>query len=232
MTHPNRAAVLALLVAAAAATAATPNTPGRAAAAPAPVAAAAASSAADRVTARRALLRLADFPDGWTASARTSAAKPSACAGFKRARATRSAHRSSPSFSSVTSQASHAVDLYANVRRARSAFAGLTSAAARTCVGDETKTKLGTIRTTVGAARTSTLRIARVGDQSAAARISVDYSASDGAARTVTLDLVFVREGRGLSLLALVDDIDTFDAKLRGRLTSTAGSRLRRLLRD
>ena len=74
------------------------------------------------------------------------------------------------------------------------------------------------------------LRVARVGDQSTAHRIAVDYRASDGAVATVTLDLVYVREGRGLSLLALVDDVDTFDAKLRGRLTSTAGNRLRRLL--
>src|SRR3954447_25030415 len=119
MTHRTRAMMLAL---AAAATAGASGIAAGAGAAPAPMAATAAGSAADKVTARRALLRAADLPDGWTASARTSAPKPSACPGFKKARATVSAHRTSQDFSYLTSQASHTVNLYANVRRARSAY--------------------------------------------------------------------------------------------------------------
>jgi hypothetical protein len=188
------------------------------------------AATADRVTAPRAVLRLADLPAGWTASPRSGARTPSACAGYRRARAAVSAHANSQNFSHLSSQASHTVYLYANARRARSAFGRLTSAAARRCVGAETKTKLERLRSTVGAARTSRLRIARVGDQSAMDRIAVDYRASDGETATLTLDLVYVREGRGLSLFALVDETTTFDARLRARLTSTADRRLRKLL--
>jgi hypothetical protein len=122
------------------------------------------------------------------------------------------------------------VYLYADVRRARSAYAKLTSAATRRCVSAETKTKLESTGATLGAMRTSRLKIARVGDQSTADRIAVDYRASGGGAATLTLDLVYVREGRGLSLLALVDETGAFDAQLRTRLTSIAGRRLRNLL--
>jgi hypothetical protein len=194
------------------------------------VAPGAVAATADRVTAPRAVLRLADLPAGWAASPRSGARTPSACAGYRRARASVSARSNSQNFSHLTSQASHAVYLYATVRRARSAFGQLTSAPARRCVGAETKTKLERLRSTVGAARTSRLRIARVGDQSAMDRIAVDYRTSDDEMATLTLDLVYVREGRGLSLLALVDDSATFDARLRARLTSTADRRLRRPL--
>ncbi|MEY2513267.1 MAG: hypothetical protein QOJ89_625 [bacterium] len=118
-----------------------------------------------------------------------------------------------------------------HARRARSAYAKLASVAARRCVGAETTTKLENGgRVLLAPVRTSSLKIARIGDQSAADRIAVDYRSSGGGVATLTLDLVFVRERRGLSLLALVDDSDTFDAPLRTRLVSTAGRRLRKLL--
>jgi hypothetical protein len=188
------------------------------------------AATADRAIAPRAVLRLADLPGGWTASPRGSSRSASACAGYRRARASVSARSNSRNFSHVTSQASHTVYLYADVRRARAGFRELTSTASRRCVGAETKTKLESLRSTLGAARTTRLRIGRIGDQSAMDRIAVDYLDSDGAMATLTLDLVFVRAGRGLSLLALVDEIGTFDARLRARLAGTAGRRLRRLL--
>ena len=72
--------------------------------------------------------------------------------------------------------------------------------------------------------------MARVGDQSTADRFALDYRADGGATATFALTVVYVREGRGLSLLALVGETGTFDARLRGRLTSVAGGRLRKLL--
>jgi hypothetical protein len=192
--------------------------------------AARAAAATDATTARRAILRLTDLPGGWNATDPGSARKPSACAGIRQARAAVTARRNSLDFDRSPNQVSHTVYLYANAGRARSSYAKLTSAATRRCVSAETKTKLEAALDTVGAVRTSTVRIARVGAQSRADRFALDYRADGGAITTFTLTLVYVREGRGLSLLALVDETGTFDAKLRARLTSLAGSRLRKLL--
>ena len=189
-----------------------------------------ATAVADATTARRAVLRLADLPGGWTASDPGSTRKPSACAGIKQARAAVTARRNSQDFDHSPNHVSHTVYLYADVKRARSAYAKLTSAATRTCVSAETRTKLEATLDTVGAVRATTLKIARVGDQSTADRYALDYRADGGATATVTVTLVYVREGRGLSLLALVDETGTFDARLRTRLTSVAGGRLRKLL--
>jgi hypothetical protein len=227
MIRPTRATPPALLALAGAVVAASAFEMPSSVAAPGRLSAA----AADRTTAQRAVLRLADLPGGWTASDPGSTRKPSACAGFRQARATVSARANSRDFVHATSQASHTVYVYADARRARSAYVKLTSATARRCVGAETKTKLeGGGRVLLAPVRTSSLKIARIGDQSAVDRIAVDYRAAGGGVATLTLDLVFVRERRALSLLALVDDVDTFDVELRTRLASIAGRRLRTLL--
>ena len=191
------------------------------------------STVADRQLASGALLRLADLPSGWTASDDTDESSDTPCEQIKTAKAQTSARSNAPHFNKGDdTQVSDTVYVYADEDVAKRNFVALASQALRVCVGhqlgDGMKKSVGG-KATVGKAATSQLGIDAVGEQSAGAHITFPLS-TQGIDIDVNLDLVIVRQGRGISLLLLIDSFTEFDNDLRSQLTSTAAKRLQTAL--
>ncbi|MGH2917445.1 MAG: hypothetical protein ACRDLS_02445 [Solirubrobacteraceae bacterium] len=175
----------------------------------------------------------ADLPRGWTPTAQTAQSR-SNCAAVEAARAAVSARASSPDFShEPTGQVSHTVYLYGDEPQAENAYEALTISRTRRCLGDEVRARIvkEAADVDVGAVRTAPLVIDPVGEESSAARVALDYGTA-GTQYTLTADLVFVRDGRGLAFLVLADETGTFDEQLRARLATVADRRLRAALED
>jgi hypothetical protein len=193
-----------------------------------------AAAAADRTVARSSVLVLSDLPPGWTIfDDRTGDTAPTRCEAVTKARATTSARATSRSFDHVpTGQVTQTVYLFATEPLARAAFHRFVSAAARTCLASQVKGTMSARATkdvTFGHLTAGDLAIEPVGDERGGDNVTIDYTASGNAA-TLDLNFVFVRAGRGVSALALINETGTVDATLRSRLEQRAVSRLRRAL--
>ena len=188
-------------------------------------------AADDKAAIRKALLVLTDLPTGWTGSDDEDESDPSDCAAIRSARSAASARDSSRDFAhQPTGQVSHSVYLYSDEQRAASAYRDLVTQESRTCLGSQLRDRLSreTVQkdVKVGDVETSELAIDPAGEQSSASRVSLDYSTS-GLDLTLATDLVYIREGRGISFLVLVDETATFDEQLRARLASVVARKLR-----
>jgi hypothetical protein len=193
----------------------------------------AANAVADRRIADRALLRLSDFPTGWEAQDEDDDeddAELSNCTALKRLRQTRSGTASSPSFAQGSSQqARHNVSLFATADDASSILEEITSSATRRCLAKEFAATIeDSAEDGSKPPDTSTgeLRVAPVGAESRAYRITVEYSVSDLNV-SAFIDVLAFRRGRGVSLFLLLDVLTPFDEDLGAQLASRADRALR-----
>jgi hypothetical protein len=186
--------------------------------------------AQERVIARRALLRLDDFPVDWQASDESDN-EQSDCKGIRGPRKATSGRATSPKFHQGTTTIAEAgVFLYADEAQARDAFGKLSSRATRRCLAEEVAVTAAeeserTGDLTIGEPFTARLPVERLGDQRRGGRATLPLS-SGGLDFALTLDYVFVRVGRGVALLALADVQRPFDEDLRADLTRTLVRRL------
>jgi hypothetical protein len=194
---------------------------------------AAAQTPADDATARSALIKLSDMPTGWTSEDGDHESKPSKCQAVRDARAATSGRATSAAFNhEPTGQVQQAVYLYADEQETTDHFSALTTPETRKCLGEALEGVIvdGVDKDVkVGDARTGELRIDPVGDESSGSRIYLDYS-SKGIDLTLNADLIFVRKGRGLTLITEIDELGEFDSQLREELTTLAYRRLRNAL--
>lgn len=192
------------------------------------------SAAADQRVARDAQLKLSDFPSGWEQKDRTQEAKAwAACQGVDAAKAAASARQTSPDFAERNhTYAGNFAYIYADVPTATRAFGELSSEHTRTCLGDALAKYLpGQVRegAEIGKITTGQVAMQPVGDERTLTRLTVPLKAN-GLNVDVTLDLVFVRVGRGIAGLQFQDVLSPFDETLRTRLTTTAVDRLKTAL--
>jgi hypothetical protein len=196
----------------------------------APASSAAPTPAQEKVVARRALLRLDDFPVDWQESDDPDN-EQSHCKGIRGPRKATSGRATSPKFhQGTTTVAEGGVFLYADEAEARDAFGKLSARATRRCLAREVADTAaeeteGTPELTIGEPSTVRLPVERQGDQRAGGRATLPMSTS-GLDIELTVDYVFVRVGRGVALLALADVQRPFDEDLRADLTRTVVRRL------
>ena len=76
-----------------------------------------------------------------------------------------------------------------------------------------------------GTPQTAPLEVAATGDEHAASRVTLPVKAQ-GIEATVTIDLVFVRAGRGISLNLFVNALAPFEDALRDQLLAATVARL------
>lgn len=186
--------------------------------------------APEKLVARRAQLRLGDFPANWQASDNPGDER-SDCEGVRGPREAASARATSPKFHQGTATiAESGVFLYADEAEARDAFGKLSARDTRRCLAREVADTAAdkahrTAGLTIGEPSTYSLPVEPLGDEREAGRATLPLSTS-GLDVELTVDYVFVRVGRGVALLALADVQSPFDEELRADLTSTVVRRL------
>jgi hypothetical protein len=185
--------------------------------------AAGSASDADQPAAEASLLRLSDFPSGWTAQpaeSRTDAQdeanrKLASCAGVSGTSMIDfgGALARSDDFASgsQTDQVNSVVAVAASADDARKRIADLGAPAVATCMHDvyeaALEDALSSEDVTVGDLTVARLNVAPAGDEDIAFRITVPVEQNGAAAGTVFVDLVAVRVGRGVSgLMAQAQD--------------------------
>jgi hypothetical protein len=189
--------------------------------------------AADRRAANQAVMRLADFPSGWQQEDNSAVSEPPPCPGVREAREAATARGEASTFSDGDSTSTTNVTYtYADEQAAKRAFDVWSSRATRLCLGRETGRRVreasgpgGQGFATVGRVSTSRLAVEPLGDDRAAARVTVPLSAP-GIDVDISADFVFVRVGRGLVELTFVDTHTRFDADLRKDLIAKLTRRL------
>ncbi len=189
-------------------------------------------AARERVAANASLLTIADLPSSWTEADVIKEPVPSNCPSVKAARAAVSARATTPNFDhEPTGQVTHTIYLYEDEEQARKIYAGIVTPATRKCLGSGVRKRIATEAedVDVGGVRTRALKIDRVGDATSGARVTLGYGTT-GVHFRLSADLIFVREGRGLSSLVLVDETGFFDKLLRERLIGKAQRKLRAAL--
>jgi hypothetical protein len=208
--------------------------PGFAAASPAP------TPAQEQRTARRAQLRLSDFPADWQ---QQTAHRRASCERIRGSRRAASGRAISPSFHqpdynhqgaypAVTS----AVNLYADEAEAANWFARLSTRKTLACLAEtlaeraEKRASRAGSALAVGEPTTARVHVDTVGDERAGGRVTLPLTAQ-GVDVDLIFDYVFVRTGRGVALLALADTQVPFDENWRAELTGTLTRRLAAALR-
>ncbi len=183
-------------------------------------------AADDQTAAEFAALKLEDFPSGWTA-AEDPDNLSSRCEQVEAAKELTSARQNSPRFSQgQTTLAQNAIYVFEDEATAQEAFGNVSGQETQDCyskaVTDVFAAQAGVES---GAPQIAPLEIAPVGDEHAAARVTIPIEAQ-GLEVNVTIDLVFVRAGRALALNLFVNALAPFDATLRDRLTAASVDRL------
>jgi len=184
----------------------------------------------DTAIAKRSLLVGADLPAGWTGSPSAETPARRQCPSTRRARAAASARATSPDFAlRPTAEASNTVYVFADIARARKAMLDLSSHGTYDCLSsrefdalDEQKgkgTKLGDVILT-------DRPLDPVGEQRHIDHVTILYS-TPADRLAVGTDFVFIRQGRGISALVMLDKrSSSFDEGLRNRLAATAARKL------
>jgi hypothetical protein len=187
-----------------------------------------ASTASDQELARAGVLRLADFPSGWTESRRGStddaavdaqAAKISSChhfAAFIKANK-QNPRATSPNFDQAHSNVTNAVSVFPSTEKAVAAMATFGDARAPKCFEQLftavfrtqlTKTKslarqLASVRTHIGL-----VTGVHIGDQAIVYQGVVNVALKDGTTQTVGLGVISVRVGATLAGYSYTSDVD------------------------
>jgi hypothetical protein len=143
----------------------------------------------DQRIAERSVLDAADAPRGWT-SVQAGDSSANRCPAFSAAREKASGIARSPRFMNGDRfEAQSAVYVYRSAAAARRHYRAMSGAATMRCYADLLEDTLD------GAVERAPLGVRRLGDERTGTHFTV---AADTA---VSVDLIFVREGRGLSLL-------------------------------
>ena len=187
---------------------------------------------ADHAIAVGALLRLPDFPTGWQQQDQSGGKSSLTCPAIATARASLSGRATSPQFAKGSDDfVDNAVYVYPSVSAAQASFARLSGPSARLCIGKAFGTQLAKAaastpgKVTFGQPTSGVVSIPSVGDQSAAGRITIPYTAS-GLNLDAVIDLEFVRVDRGIQVLLFIGSSAAPDSALESNLTRTAADRL------
>lgn len=193
----------------------------------------AADAAGDQRIAHDALLRLGDFPRGWTQTGTPAPIGTSHCKTVDGAKAAATARVISPVFMRTSSASAQTADdaLYidSDTATAQRSFAALTSHGTIACLARRVRRAVidstrGT-GVTVGTVKTRSLGSPPVGNDSLAIRLTVSVSAL-GAKLTADADVVFVRVARGIEIFSLARIGGPFDPGLEPQLVRTGVGRL------
>lgn len=186
----------------------------------------------DTPAARKAVLVLADLPAGWTASDNGDVrSEARLCPSVKRARDGASGRASSKQFDHVpTGQATSSVYVYADEARARTAYRDLTSQGTWDCLGSREFDVLdanAAKNVKLGDTILTDRPIDPVGTQRHVSHVTILYTTPRDSLAVGT-DFVFVRQGRGIATLILIDErSSSFDESVRNRLGRIAARKLR-----
>jgi hypothetical protein len=181
----------------------------------------------DRAIARRAQLRLGDFPQGWQAHDDPDQ-QPASCKGIRGPRAAASGRAISPNFQlGDYPAATSSVLVYADEAEAGERFATLSARRTLRCLAKHVKerSERSKLQLTVGEPSIARVRMRALGDQRKGGRVTLPLVA-EGVDIDLVVDYLFVRVGRGVALLALGDTFSAFDGSLRNHLTATLTRRL------
>ena len=181
----------------------------------------------DTAIARRAQLRLSDFPRGWQKHD-GAAHRSEDCKGIRRPYAAASGRAKSPNFQlGDYPAATSAVYMYGDDAQAGDMFATLSARRTLLCLAKTLKerSERPNLRLTVGEPSIARVRMRAVGDERRGGRVTLPLTA-EGVDIDLVVDYLFVRVGRGVALLALGDAFSAFDANLRDQLTATLTRRL------
>ena len=183
-------------------------------------------AADDETAAEFAALKTEDFPTGWTAS-ESSENLEARCKDVEAAQKLTSARANSPRFSQgQTTLVQNAIYVFEDEATAEEAFDQIAGEATQNCYSEAvTGAFAGLAGVESGEPQIAPLEITPIGDEHSAARVTLPISAQ-GLDVNVSIDLVFVRAGRALSLNLFVNALAPFDETLRDRLTAASVDRL------
>jgi hypothetical protein len=181
----------------------------------------AASPSFDRQIADAGVLRLSDVPAGWKAE-RQPKDDPMTCPAVKRARTTLSARARSPEFGDPQERefTQTAVYVYRDAATAHRAWVGLSSPTTRSCLAalfarglKQGLAASAGSATVVGTPADVAVRTAPLGDERAAGRITIPITVK-GSTVDTTVDVIFVRSGRGIASNTFIGVGPLFDGQL------------------
>ncbi len=166
-------------------------------------------------------MRLGDVPAGWKAARQPPDDPLSSCPAVKRARTTLSARARSPEFGDPQERefAQSAIYVYRDADTAHRAWVGLSSPTTRSCLarlvakGLKQGLAASGSATHVGSPTSLTVRTAPLGDERAAARITIPLTVK-GTTVDATVDLIFVHSGRGIASNTFISVGPLFDGRL------------------
>jgi hypothetical protein len=186
----------------------------------------AATVPADERLAETSLLKLDDFPNGWTAKDSKEDNEDGACAAVNDAKHAVSGRASSPDFAhGGNTTATQAIYVYRTVGEARRYFGPLAGAELRDCFRKEFKKAFESDNPTAGVKygdiSTGELKVEPAGDENAAARFEIPVE-TKGIDVYIYIDVVVARTGRALSIMLFSDALTEFDLELRAKLTGVA----------
>jgi hypothetical protein len=191
---------------------------------------------ADARLAERATLALADMPADWTEEGRNTGDDDSECEGFKFAQGDQTAQGSAPRFKG--GPATHVLNrVYlfpdepkaAQVKDAMgsdSTTPGCFGESLAQALADENGIEIGKVK-----AEELNLRMDLGDDAAAASRISIGLESKPISSQMV-VDLVAIRVGRGMSLLAFVQGVDPFDERVQRQVLEAADGKFTDAMSD
>jgi hypothetical protein len=183
-------------------------------------------AADDKSAAESAALKLEDFPTGWTATENAENLE-SRCKDVEAAKTLTTARSNSPRFNrGQTTLVQNAIYVFEDAATAEEAFDLVSGEDTQSCYSEAvTGAFAGVAGVESGEPQIAPLQTAPAGDEHAGARVTLPITA-DGLDVDVTIDLVFVRAGRGLSLNLFVNALAPFDPALRDKLVAATVGRL------
>jgi hypothetical protein len=190
------------------------------------------SKEADKALAEAALLKLSDFPSGWTGKPADDEDEddgPLACAGLDELRGSVTGEAWSPDFSNDNDeQVAQQVAVFADDEPAREYIEVFSGQELIDCVQDEMKDRAEenfNDDVEIGEVSAAQLRVNDRGDDTAALRVTLDTT-SQGIDIPVYIDVTLARVGRTLTLILTAGVFSALDDTERDRLTGIAVKRL------
>lgn len=188
-----------------------------------------AERADEQATAKAAGLGAEDAPSGWKVTpVQGTPELVDDCRGFEEAEDDRTALASAPDFDDPEERFSvqDGIYLFPDAEAAQNAFEDMRGGDADACIAKDFRTVVEQQSSLeVGDHETEPLEVAPVSDDVYGERIRI--ALGDGEATVeVTMDVVLLRAGRGISFLVFTGQEEPFDDALRAQLTQVAGKRL------
>jgi len=184
--------------------------------------------AADKSVAREAALKLEDFPAGWIEDGGGGEDVDTGCLTYDQATGKATARVDAPRFktSDKATQVLTSVHLYVDEAAAEDAFGLLTAKQTRQCFAEKISGEVADQEgVEIGVIKHEPLSFDPTGDAVEGGRVTIPFETS-GRSLAITLDLAFIRAGRGISLMVFGKLLSPIEATLRDDLVSTSGERL------